>query len=182
MNVECVFILTCYTRIRNAQTVQRELVYCFNRRATSKTIYKNVNKCKCFETSVNLNNGKSGRTRTVRTLENIEMVRRRLIQNPRNTWLRRNGVGISKSLFQRITKQELLFHPYRIKVRHQLQENNFWCWLAFCRWFQNQCNNPDFIPHLVIGYEAGFVMNGNVNTRNIIEHASKGTAFRLSLE
>ena len=85
MNVEGVFILTCYARLRNAQTVQRELEYCFNRRATLKTIYKNVNKCKRFETSVNLNKGRSGRTRTVRTLENIEMVRRRLIQNPRNT-------------------------------------------------------------------------------------------------
>ena len=30
------------------------------------------------------------------------------------------------------------------------------------------------MPDLVIGDQAAFVMNGNVNSRNIIEYASKG--------
>ena len=41
------------------------------------------------------------------------------------------------------------------------------------------------MPHFVIGDEAAFVLNVNVNTRNNIEYApvsSQGTASRLSLQ
>ena len=62
-NEEHVFIVTCYTRIKNAQTVQREFENRSNRRATLKTIYKNVNKYKRFGTSLNLNKGGTRRTR-----------------------------------------------------------------------------------------------------------------------
>ena len=38
---------------------------------------------------------------------------------------RRNGLGISSATFNRITKNDLNWHPYQMFIRHQLENNDF---------------------------------------------------------
>ena len=59
----------------------------------------------------NLNDLRSSRRRIARTEENIEIVRRSLIQNGKRS-SRRNGLGLSHRTFQRIVKLDIKFHPY----------------------------------------------------------------------
>ena len=65
--------------------------------------------------------------------------------------LMENFIFCAVSSFKRVAKQELCLYHYHIKVRHQLQENDFRRRLTFCQWFQNRCHilYHNFIPHLV---------------------------------
>ena len=60
---------------------------------------------------LNPNKDRLGRRRTERTQENI-------IENPRIS-ARKNGLNISKSTFNRITKRDLEWHPYKMHVRKE---------------------------------------------------------------
>ena len=85
---------------------------CFN--------FKNIQKFQKYSnagTSLNLNKENSGRRRTTRTEENIAAIRALLEENPRVS-ARRNPIDISSSSFNRITKFELRWHPYKMHVRH----------------------------------------------------------------
>ena len=77
---------------------------------------------------------------------------------------------------------DLKWHPFRIHVRHKLKEIDFPRRLTFCRWFRDQCNNPRFLFNLVIGDEASFAMNGQVNTHNIRMYAEKGNPTSFSFD
>ena len=65
------------------------------------TIWSNVKKYQDHGTSQNRNNGNSGRRRTVRTAENVEAVRQQLQQYATATRARRDGLGVSKTTFNR---------------------------------------------------------------------------------
>ena len=71
-------------------------------------------------TSLNRNKGNSER-RTVE--QNIEAVRSQL-KGHTHVSTRQKRLGLSMSSFNRITKRELHFHPYRIQRRHDYQEND----------------------------------------------------------
>ncbi|CAB3989435.1 Hypothetical predicted protein [Paramuricea clavata] len=114
----------------------------------------------------NLNKGRSGRLRTVRTQENIDVV-------PRSA--RRNGLGLSRSSFNRIVKMDIKFHPYVLMQRHQLREGDPQQRLAFCNRFVNTAGqNPDFLDQLIVSNEAIFSSNAEINSRNVIKYAAKG--------
>ena len=70
-----------------------------------------------------LNKGRSGRLRTVRTQENINVVRQSLFEDGIRS-ARRNGLGLSRSSFNRIVKMDIKFHPYVLIWRHQLREGD----------------------------------------------------------
>ena len=59
----------------------------------------------------------SGRRKTALSKENIERVGNMLENNPRNISARRKGMGLSAATFNRITREELRWYPYKIKVR-----------------------------------------------------------------
>ena len=139
------------------------------------TIQRNVEKYHLHGTSLNRNKGNSGRPKTVTARGNVEEVRRLLEQNP-HVSARRNGLGLSHTSFNRITRSELHFYPYRIKVRHQLQEGDFQRRERFCEWFLQQWRNRRLRGNFVISDEAAFHMNGKVNTRNVREYAPRGNA------
>ena len=94
-------------------TVQRQ----FRERFPDRTIQENVSKYHHCRTSLNRNSGNSG--------ENIAQVRNLLQNGPRNVSARRNGLGISPPSFNRITREELRWHPYRIIVRHALKQADY---------------------------------------------------------
>ena len=139
-----------------------------------KHIFYNVRKYQNRGTSLNRNKCNSGRRRTARSEENIAVVRDLLEENPRNVSARRNPVAISSSGFNRITRLDLRWHPYRMHVWHELLANDLPRRLRYSEWFNQRCRNQHFLESLIIGDEAGFALNGEVNSHNVREYAPKG--------
>ena len=171
-----VFVITTYYETRSPHAIQEAFMQQFpDRQPPNKTtIWRNVFKYERKGTSLICNKGNSGRRRSVRTGENIELLRNTLEQHPHVT-TRINPINISRSSFNRTTKIDLRWHPYRMKIRQQLQENDFQRRLQFCHWFEDRCRNPRFLPYYVISDESVFFfMNGKDNTQNIREYAHLG--------
>lgn len=172
-----VFVVTTFHETRSYQRTQEAFRLNYpDRDAPSKsTIFDNVRKYEQEGTSKNCNTGHSGRPRSGRSAANMEAVRQRLADHPRTTSARRNGLGLPKSTFNRITKSDLRMHPYRIHVRHQLTPPDFGRRENFSRWLLERCAaDEQFLRFLVVGDEAGFTLNGTVNTRNVIQYAPAG--------
>ena len=129
-----VFVVLHYTKTQSIAAVQNANPPC------KTTILLNFQKYSNAGTSLNLNKGNSGRRRTTRTEENIAAIRALLEENPRVS-ARRNPIDISSSSFNRITKFELRWHPYKMHVRHQLLPRR----LHFAEWFVERCRRrPNF--------------------------------------
>lgn len=167
-----VFVVTSYLRTGSFKLVQQDFEQRFPERAspTKKTIWTNVNKFKTEGTTSNLNRERSGCRRTERTRENINRVREKLIENSKIS-TRRNGLDISKSTFNRIVKNDVRYHAYKIHVRHELLEPDLPRRLNFSNWFLQK--NARFVEDIVIGDEAAFHMNGRVNNYNIRQYAPR---------
>ena len=102
-------------------------------------------------------------------------MRQRLVEHPTGTSARRNGVGLPHATFNMITKLDLHMHPYRMHIRQQLLPQDYARRIQFAQWLIERCErNEDFLRSFVIGDEAGFAMNGQVNTNNVREYAAAG--------
>jgi transposase len=134
------------------------------------TIWRNVNKYKNEGTSLNLNKGRSGRKRTERSEENVEIVQQQLLENP-GISCRRNGVDIDKSTFNRIVKLDLKWYAYKMHVRHELLDTDLPRRRNFAHWFLQR--NVRFVENIVIGDEAAFHLNGKVNNQNVRQYAPR---------
>ena len=132
------------------------------------TIWKNVRKYQDEGTSLNLNKGRSGRRKSARTDDNIATVQQELDNNP-HVSARRNGLGLSKSSFQRIVRRDIRWYPYKMRLRHQLLEADMPKRRQYCQWLLDRA--PRFHEDLIIGDEASFFMNGKVNNHNVREYA-----------
>lgn len=138
------------------------------------TIFKNVQKYRMSGTSRNLNKERSGRRRTARTAANIEAVRNHLEEHhagedrEQTISSRRNGLGLSSSTFNRITRLDLHYHPYQMIRRQQLLPGDMQRRLNLCQWLLAQ--RQRFLEDFIIGDESGFAMNGMVNSHNIREY------------
>ena len=104
-----VFLVQEYLRTHSLQDVANAFAEQFPNRAppAKSTIWKNVRKYLQEGTSLNLNQGRSGRPRTARTPQNIEAVRQQLEGNPANLSGRRNGLGLTQTAFRRIVRLDL---------------------------------------------------------------------------
>ena len=101
-----------------------------------------------------LTKGRSGRRRTVRTPEVIEMVRNSLVDNGLRS-SRRNGLGLTATSFRRIVSENIKFYPYVLVRRQKLQERDPAQRLAFCnRLIETITENPDFLDNLITSEEA----------------------------
>lgn len=125
---------------------------------------------------MNRNKGNSGRPRTGRTPAHIADVTRQLRANPRVSSRRNNLPHITRSTFQRIVKNDIEWHPYKIKKRHALQPGDLPRRLQFCNWLLNRPQR--FLREVVIVDEANFQMNGSVSTQNVRAYAPKGNPPR----
>jgi len=170
-----IFIVQLKMQGLSKAEISQRFLQQFNRRPPcKKTLNRNVNKYLQWGTSLNRNKMNSGRLRTVVIPDNIENVRRIVQTFPTNTSSRRNGSGLSQSAFNRITRKELNVYPYRIKRRHELKPADYARRERFCRWFTGECMDPTFLSRLVIGDEASFAMNGNINSKNMVYYSPKG--------
>ena len=62
-----------------------------------------------------------------------------------------------------------------MKIRHKLLAADFPRRLRFARWLRDRCRrNQRFLRNLVIGDEATFSMDGEVNSNNVREYAPVG--------
>ena len=124
-------------------------------------------------TTLNLNKGNSGRSRTGRSEDNIEAVRRHLAEHPTGTSARRNGIGLPPATFNRITRLHLHMHPYHMHIRHQLLHGDYVRWLQFVPWLDDRYErNEDFLRSFVTGDEAAVAMDGQVNSYNVRQYAA----------
>ena len=170
-----VFVVLNYTRTQSTTQVRNAFRERFPNRnpPAASTILENVRKYENSGTSLNLNKSNSGRRRTTRTAENIDAVRDLLQENPHMS-ARRNPIPISRASFNRITRQDIKWHPYRMHVRHELLPADFARRLRFSVWLNERCRRENFLDSFLIGDEASFVMNGEVNTQNVRQYAPKG--------
>ncbi|KAF2363424.1 Protein of unknown function DUF4817 [Trinorchestia longiramus] len=83
---------------------------------TKMTIWRNVTRYRPEGTSLNLNNGRSGRKRTGRSEENVRIVQGALTENPQIS-ARKIGLDVTRSMFNRIMTLDLKWHPYKMHVR-----------------------------------------------------------------
>ena len=129
---------------------------------------------------MNRNEHNSGRQRTGRSAENIENVRQ-VLEAGNNRYLscRRNMLQLPSATFNRIVRLDLNWYPYKIHVRHQLQAADYQRRVNYSRWLIQQ--DADFWNNVIIGDEATFSVNGNVNTRNVREYAPMGTSTLVQL-
>ena len=90
---------------------------------------------------------------------------------------RRNGTGISKTSFQRIVTRDHGWHPYKMTIRQQNPDDNRRR-IEFSNWFIERCRDHRvfFLANLIIGDEASFRMNGEVNTHNVRDYTPRGNA------
>ena len=165
-----IFIVTAWFESKSLSQVAQDFSEKFPERnvPNKTTIWKNVRKYREEGTSLNLNRGRSGRKKTARSDANIAAVRMLLDENP-NVSGRRNPLQLSQVTFQRICKFDLKWHPYKIVKRHQLLPADFPRRLTFCQWLLE--TDERFLNSLVIGDEAAFCLNGNVNTQNVRQYA-----------
>ena len=170
-----VFVVTNFIRTQSVTEVQNAFRVTFPDRnpPLRNTILKNVRKYQNTGTSLNRNKGNSGRRRSARSEENIAAVRELLEQDP-HVSSRRNPIAVSQPTFNRITRLDLRWHPYRMHVRQELLQNDWLRRLRFSEWFNQRCQNENFLDRFFIGDEAAFEMNGQVNTHNVREYAPRG--------
>lgn len=170
-----IFIVKKYYETKSYQSVQEAFRQAFPDRnpPAKSTIQHNLRKYEEDGTSLNVNKGRSGRRRTVRTPESIERVRV-LLGEQQQVSCRRNRIGMSKSSFNLLTRNDLRWHPYKIHVVQELKEADYRRRIQFCQWFTYQARNNRFLSNIVIGDEAVFCMNGTVSTQNVRCYAPKG--------
>ena len=100
------FVVSTYLETKSYNAVREAFVQIFPGRNApcKKTVYKNIQKYKENGTSLNLNKSRSGRRRSVRTAENIGLVRNALIENPKIS-TRRNSVPVSRRTSKESSKR-----------------------------------------------------------------------------
>ena len=162
-------------RVENARQVRRSWVQEWPGvpPPSARAILYNYNKYKEHGTSHNRHKGNSGRNKTARSLENVERVRRSIQRNG-NVSSRRNGLGMSRSTFNRIV-HELHLHPYVLVKRQALLPNDPAERLNFCNWLVAKTNeDPGFLGNLISSDEAIFSLNSEANTKNEVQYSRYG--------
>ena len=171
------FLVTEYARTQSVT----EVLQVFRRRypndrcPSRKTVLRNVQKYQRTGTSHNLCAGHSGRRRSGRSELNINAIRQVLEHTQNNNQgisSRRNGLQLTQSTFNRITRIDLRYHPYQMIMRHELLARDRERRIAFSNWFLQR--PPRFLEDLLIGDEACFSLNSSLNTHNIRQYAPRG--------
>ena len=173
-----IFIVKKYYETKSYVNVRRAFQERFSGRnpPANRSIQENMRKYEQEGTSLNINKGRIGRRRAVRTPEAINEVTDLLNNQAREISCRRNPTDLKKSTFHNIVKKDLQWHPYKVHIVQELLHNDYRRRLRFCRWFCHAARNIRFLAHMIIGDEAIFQMNGTVCTQNVRCYAPKGQA------
>jgi len=106
-----------------------------------------------------------GRPRTSRTPENIEAVRRSVLQSPRCSARKHaSALGISNRSVRRIPHQDLHFHPYKMAVVQELTQQD---WINRAEACQHLIERLPDDAIVFFSDEAHFHISGCVNKQNM---------------
>jgi len=106
-----------------------------------------------------------GRPRTSRTPENIEAVRRSVLQSPRRSACKHaSALGISNRSVRRILHQDLHFHPYKMVVVQELTQQD---WINRVQACQHLIERLPDDAVVFFSDEAHFHISGCVNKQNM---------------
>lgn len=71
------------------------------------------------------------------------------------------------------------FHPYKLRLIHELSEEDMEFRLLFCNWLLDMMfGDPEFVYGLIMTDEAKFHINGHVNTHNCVYYARENPQHR----
>lgn len=93
-----------------------------------------------------------------------------LLSYNENPHLPTSQVALDLNLSQSSVKKILhtaKYHPYKIRLIHELNEDDYDRRLEFCESMQERCNlDPFFCRNILFSDEAAFFLNGTVNRQN----------------
>ena len=112
----------------------------------------------------------SGRKFTARSPENVDAVRDSVRQSPKTLQRRcSQELGLPRSSFHRILKNDLQLYPYRIQIKQTLRQNGMAKRVEMCQWFESKIEeNPEFLQNVWFSDEAHFSLSGHVNSKNSV--------------
>ena len=116
---------------------------------------------------------RSGRPRTGRSEENVELVQATFARSPRKSQRRASSeLVISRSSVQRIMK-ELKLRNWRPHLHQQLNEDDPDRRAEFCEWFVNICDEDENFQDIILWTdEAQFKLSGEVNKHNCVYYST----------
>jgi hypothetical protein len=150
----------------SATVTQREFRRRFNIRRngrvpTRQTILNWVGKFRLNASALPKKN--SGRSRTVRTPENVERVRAALQQSPRHSV----ALRMSDRSVRWMLHMDLHFHPFKMQVVQELLPRDLNQRMEFCTKLLEMIEvQPQFLSNLIMSDEAYFHLGGYVNKYN----------------
>jgi hypothetical protein len=111
---------------------------------------------------------KGGSVKTVRTPENIAVVRKNIERSPHRSMRRHTlSLGLSEASVRRILHKDLHFCHYQIQVTHALYERDYVNRVNFCQTFLQLINqNQELVNNSLMSDEAQFHLSGFVNKHN----------------
>jgi len=112
---------------------------------------------------------KTGRPRTVRTLDNSDIVASAYVESPKKSTRRASKeLQISRSSLQRIIT-DIGLKPYKPHLLHALNEDDPDKRMQFCEIFLSYYDDsPDIVDQILWTDEASFKLNGHVNRHNCV--------------
>jgi len=113
---------------------------------------------------------KGGSVKTVRTPENIAVVREAIERSPhRSARCHSVSLGLSEASVRQILPKDLHFYPYKIQVTHALHEHDYENRVNFCQTFLQLINqNQELVNNLLMSAEADFHLSRFVNTKFLL--------------
>jgi len=121
-----------------------------------------------FEVTGSTLKTKGGSVKTVRTPNNIAVVREAIARSPHRSARRHSvSLGLSEASVRRILHKDLNFFPYKIQVIHDLHERDYVNRVNFCQTFLPLINeNQELVNNLLMSDEAHFHLFGFLNKQN----------------
>lgn len=122
---------------------------------------------KFLETGDVANKRKTGRPKSVVTEDMTLNVLLSIQENPiTSTRQLGSNLGLSHTSVHKALKAEK-FHPYKVQLIHELNEDDFDRRIQFCEEMMQRCiQDPLFKTKIVFSDEASFSLNGHVNRQN----------------
>lgn len=116
------------------------------------------------DTGSTSNKPPGGRRRTARSRENIERVRLAVERNPRRSVRKQAfALNLHRSTVQRVLKQDLKLHPYKIQLVQALKPADYPTRLTFANEMFERFNG---FNNIIFSDEAHFHLDGYVNKQN----------------
>ena len=161
-------IKSYYKNSESPTATVRELRVTLGRNAapTESSVRKLIRK---FETTGSVSNvKKTGRPRSVRTQENIAVVRDNVTVSPRKSVRRRaQQLNLSPSSLHDILSKDLKMHAYKIQLTQELKPADHGKRHRFAQWvLARQVENENFTKRIIFSDEAHFHLSGYVNKQN----------------